>query len=135
MRVVDELLAFLRSRLRIRLLVMILGIKIFEMRIFTTETNDEVVMRSGSRRKERTDQVLEQSIAVESLEPAVDGSIFQVLTKDERADQNSGINSRSTVSRVKRAEKIRNEARVELPELMKSRTKQRRIQTFELRRI
>ena len=61
MRVVDELLAFLRSRLRIRLLVMILGIKIFEMRIFTSETNDEVVMRSGSRRKERTDQVLEQS--------------------------------------------------------------------------
>ena len=135
MRVVDELLAFLRSRLRIRLLVMILGIKIFEMRIFTSETNDEVVMRSGSRRKERTDQVLEQSIAVESLAPAVDGSIFQVLHKDERADQNSGINSRPTVSRVKRAEKIRNEARVELPELMKSRTKQRRIQTFELRRI
>ena len=135
MRVVDELLAFLRSRLRIRLLVMILGIKIFEMRIFTSETNDEVVMRSGSRRKESTDQVLEQSIAVERLAPAVDGSIFQVLHKDERADQNSGINSRSTVSRVKRAEKIRNEARVELPELMKSRTKQRRIQTFELRRI
>jgi hypothetical protein len=65
----------------------------------------------------------------------VDGSIFQVLYKDERADQNSGINSRSTVSRIKRAEKIRNEARVKLSELMKSRTKQGRIQTFELRRI
>ena len=59
-----------------------------------SQANDEVIMRSGRRRKGNTDHPAKQIITGKVITPVVNRGVAQMLHKDERANQDSRINRR-----------------------------------------
>lgn len=67
-----------------------------------SQSNNEVIMRSGGRRIKRPDEPLKQNVTGKIITPIVYGCVAEMLHKNERADQKSGINGRPSGMRIQR---------------------------------
>ncbi|MEE3489002.1 MAG: hypothetical protein VZT48_12960 [Bulleidia sp.] len=119
MTVVDELITLLRLLFR-RLVIVILVIKISEMRITVCKPDDEVVVGSGRRRRPGADEILQELVVLHIDSPVVRRNVAKVLHKDEGTDENSRINGRPAGVRVQRQEDVRSELWLKLGKLVKS---------------
>ena len=93
MGIIDQFLVVFRL-ISVRLFVMVFIIQISHMRILMSQSNNEVIMRSGGRRIKRPDEPLKQNVTGKIITPIVNGCVAEMLHKNERADQKSGINGR-----------------------------------------
>ncbi len=88
---------------------MVFRIEFIHVRIDTGKSDDEIVMGRHGWRREGADKILKKRITVKIIAPTVNGSVAEVLHKNERTDEKRRINGRSSCIGVQGEEKIRSQ--------------------------